>query len=928
MSYTYSRRYYDANSIAGPSGVAPTAPHSLRVTAVADTSIDLAWFNSSTNEDNIEIERRDSSGSWSALVTLGSGVQTYSNTGLSANTAYAYRVRATNGTGNSDWSDIIIDATSDAAAVLADDHWWQRVLRAWIADFVSTDFDVTLSTITNVTGTMTDEEVWNAYCVNENRGFNSPQTKGFRMSSSFFTLSDIENGGNINLRSGRTGDNIEPQATAFYAYWDNPLNIHYDDENIYRRALVAVAVDEIETVAYMEADLTSRVRSDFTGGYLCKWAMPYWMYQNHPGSALTSVDVNTHEAFLAAMRYVWDLTVDKYPSGSGGADLEAFQLKAAPYLYALGVINLDEYKDRVAYVIEEITNPIGGAGFYHDHGGDTEIGIDMAYEGIMYSYMTEAAIAEHFLVPNTHIIRSSVERMMDMISHIVCVDHSGLDDTIAPTDATRIHGPTSFNTGTAGQPLSQWQHPMRDWEASYLMDSARWRIHGHHNEVYFINQKAVRSRSDMINSWGLVEWLTKMNAAAGAGGNNYVDVDAATPNVWAADHWLNRLPSLVLHGVTGFYADVIADDVADSDETLLHPPVMRSANFTKDYVHLGGSKLGNLHTTVHKGPIRSTWSSNPSQLRGGLTSFYIKDKGIFVLGTGTGGQDASADDWATHDTWSVNTISGTVTGGQFSEARHLGAGLSIDSVDAIGGIIKVSDANDMTQLYKKGDMITYEDWQNGTWEVFTLTDNATHENGVTTIPVNENVNASNRGVVYPVGCVLTDDTFLYEIRSLVDSVKDTYSVNSATIDGLVVKRIVSGTEDRTQVTVSFTSEGQEAITGMWEQIPMWQGYQHANYGMTAAYDYWDGSAWQTLGTTYVDTEKIRMTRDLNIGNGDVFCYIDLKGNQKVRLNSAVNTPGATNDKEVTLRNIQIQVSDTNIKGRHELTYYLQETDPV
>ena len=106
---------------------------------------------------------------------------------------------------------------------------------------------------------------------------------------------------------------------------------------------------------------------------------------------------------------------------------------------------------------------------------------------------------------------------------------------------------------------------------------------------------------------------------------------------------------------------------------------------------------------------------------------------------------------------------------------------------------------------------------------------------------------------------------------------------------------------------------------MWEQLPCWQGYQHPNYAMTADIEYWDGSAWQTLTTTYTDTEKIRLTRDLNIGNGDIFCYIDFEGNQQVRLNSAINTPGSTNDKEVSIRNIQIKVSDTNIKNSSQRT---------
>lgn len=932
MSYTNSRQYFDQKAIAATSTTGagePSAPHSLRLTAVSDSSIDVEWINGSSSQTSVEIQSRDSSGTWSALATLGAAVTTYSNTGLAANTTRAYRVRGVNASGNSAWSNVVIDATTETGSELANTYWWQRVLRSWMGSHVSGDFDVTLSSITDVTGSMTDDEIWNTIMVAANRGNDAPQTRGFRLASSIFVLSNIEASSQVNLKMGRTGGFFEPQATAFYAYWENDLNPYYDNTNIYRRALTGIAVDAIESVNYVEADESARARTDLTGGYISKWALVYWMYQNHPGTAQTIVDDNTHEAFIQSMKHMWAKMKDQYPGGAGGADLESFQLKAAPYLYSLGVIDLNEYKDRVSYVIAEITNPQGGFGFYHDHGGDTEVAIDLAYEGIMYSFMAEAAVAEHFLVPNVSLIKDSLKRSTGLVAHITSVDKGVWDTGIDPGfDLGTLYSPSHFNTGTPGIAETQWPHPERVWEAAYLFDEQRYRIHGYHNEQYFINTKMVRDRNNMINTWGTATYITGMNTSGGAGGNDFVTADATAAPVWAADQWINRLPALVLHRVTDWYADVLAVETAGTDENLILPPVLRTADFIKDYSHLAAIKLGNLHTVIHAGPVRSSWSSQPSQLRGGISSFFIKGVNPFILGVGTGGQDDVPDNWTTHESWAVNTLSGTVSGGQFSEARYLGAPLEISSMDSIGRIINVTDANDLTQLYKKGDIITVEDWAAGSFAVHTLAEDATHSSGVTTLVVSDPLKSTTRGAVYPHGMTSTESSFRHESRSIVDTTKASTSTNSATIDGLVIKRIISGTSEKTTVNVKYTSQGQEAITDMWEQLPLLYGIDHASYAQTADMEYWNGTAWTTLTTTEVSSQYIRLVRDSNEGSGDQYAYVVFNSPQHVRVSAAIIEKGIGGTFGYGSRNLKIRMGDTNIFPRKSLTYHLQETSPV
>ena len=91
----------------------PAAPSGLIVEAVGPNAVDLFWTDNSGNEDNFEIERSVVGGGsgFTNVATLGAGVVTHTDTGLSANTQYYYRVRATNDVGNSSYSSEANDTT-------------------------------------------------------------------------------------------------------------------------------------------------------------------------------------------------------------------------------------------------------------------------------------------------------------------------------------------------------------------------------------------------------------------------------------------------------------------------------------------------------------------------------------------------------------------------------------------------------------------------------------------------------------------------------------------------------------------------------------------------------------------------------------------------------------------------------------------------
>jgi len=92
-------------NIAPPS--APAAPTLLSATSTAGLQIDLAWSDNSNNETSFKVERSpDGSTGWAQIGTTASNVATYSNGGLDAGTQYCYRVRASNGAGDSEYSNV------------------------------------------------------------------------------------------------------------------------------------------------------------------------------------------------------------------------------------------------------------------------------------------------------------------------------------------------------------------------------------------------------------------------------------------------------------------------------------------------------------------------------------------------------------------------------------------------------------------------------------------------------------------------------------------------------------------------------------------------------------------------------------------------------------------------------------------------------
>src|SRR5258706_13720075 len=100
----------------------PIAPTSLVATATSPGQVRLTWTDRSVDESNFLVERKTgSAGTFAQIASVPPNVVTFDDAGLSANTSYSYRVRASNSSGNSAYTNTATVTTpaGDAAAPAA-----------------------------------------------------------------------------------------------------------------------------------------------------------------------------------------------------------------------------------------------------------------------------------------------------------------------------------------------------------------------------------------------------------------------------------------------------------------------------------------------------------------------------------------------------------------------------------------------------------------------------------------------------------------------------------------------------------------------------------------------------------------------------------------------------------------------------------------
>jgi hypothetical protein len=99
--------------------VFPPAPTGLVAGATGVNNVQMDWTDNSDYEVSFRIEVSPGSGpeTWTLAGTVGANTTTFDATGLTANTAYKFRVRAQNAGGDSSWSNVISATTNACASV-------------------------------------------------------------------------------------------------------------------------------------------------------------------------------------------------------------------------------------------------------------------------------------------------------------------------------------------------------------------------------------------------------------------------------------------------------------------------------------------------------------------------------------------------------------------------------------------------------------------------------------------------------------------------------------------------------------------------------------------------------------------------------------------------------------------------------------------
>ncbi len=144
--------------IAGSSGPVPSAPSGLALSNVTTNSIDLAWTDNSNDENGFKIQRSLNNVNWSDIATVAANTTGYSNTGLSSNTTYYYRVNAFNANGSSGYSNTESATTQSIPSTIVhvgdlDEGTpasWQ-VRNSWYAQMIVTVLDAGNSPESGVT---------------------------------------------------------------------------------------------------------------------------------------------------------------------------------------------------------------------------------------------------------------------------------------------------------------------------------------------------------------------------------------------------------------------------------------------------------------------------------------------------------------------------------------------------------------------------------------------------------------------------------------------------------------------------------------------------------------------------------------------------------------------------------------------------------
>ena len=513
------------------------------------------------------------------------------------------------------------------AAELPQARPYQKTLRDYMNTLTEADFDVELKPLQVVESEFaTPEAAAKYWMLFLTRVADIPQTEGIRLPSSFFLLSSLEAGEAVNFKPGR-GASLDPIDAAWWAQWDYPGNPYFDSKPVKLRAVVAAAVDMM--MLDQDHDAGKNKRSDFLGGSMIRFGYAFYVGQD-------VLPPDARAAYRAGLVRMFEKLEAWTPRGSGGSDMEFFQLPGMWYAaQALGEDYPQRALNRAHVVIDTITSKTG----YEKHGG----AFDVSYQGIALRFLTWAATL--YEDPK---INDALHKMLVLKAHL----------SLPEPDGT-LYGPTHFSTGTSmDAPNDQWAWESRDASMAMIDDLAMYTVW---SRIGVPSVEGMKAR--------VAQEMAKVDTTT--------PITDVKPQVWAENHWTRGLNYAHDQYHAGFFKRLSELNAADSP--LAHPPFGRDETFIRD-LNGGGEFLAvrfeNYGAVIHTGAIAKRWASGVSGKSGGsLSAFWMPGRGNVLLGRCRATQGNESDEWTDANgrgpyTWGVHAITGKAKSGEyFSTAR-------------------------------------------------------------------------------------------------------------------------------------------------------------------------------------------------------------------------------------------------------------------
>jgi len=513
--------------------------------------------------------------------------------------------------------------------MLPQEHDWQVTLRNYLATLTEADFEVELQPLTWDEEYFEDPETIARYWMLSMEGQRDmPGTSGIRNHPRHFTLEAIETEEGIRFNPYR-GGLMNPFPLSWWAQWNYPGNPYYGNEALHRRAFVGAAVD---MMMLDQEHINGRFRrSDYLGGSMIRFGYAWYVIKD-------SFPPEVQEAFEAGLIRQFEKLEQWTPRGSGGSDMEFFQMVGMYYAaQALGGDFPERALARARHVLEKVTSDTG----YELHGG----AFDVSYQGIALRFFTWAITL--FEDP---VLKEGLHRMLVLKAYLSIPEPDGV-----------LYGPTHFSTGThMDAPRDQWAWVSRDVAMAMIDDLALYTV---------FTRVGVPS----------IETLQQQIERVFTGFRTDEPMDQA-PEIWKENHWERGLNFAHEYYPEGFYDRLVA--LKEADSPLMHPPFGRPDNFIVD-LNDGGeflaAKFDDYGVVIHTGAIARRWATGVSGKSGGtLSTFWTPRRGSAILGLGRATQGSQSDEWTDENergplTWGVHAITGkTGSGHYFSTSRISG----------------------------------------------------------------------------------------------------------------------------------------------------------------------------------------------------------------------------------------------------------------